>query len=529
MATATRRWEGLAPAGGAVLAVAIALVLFLQFSLDDILKRDEAIYAYGGQQLVEGVAPYASIFDPKTPLATGFTALGVVAARAAGAADGGGDVHGMRVLFFAFAILAVLAVYALGLWLWGSALAALGGAVVFCSFRGFALDAIGGPNAKTPGVFLSVLAMALLVRRRWFWGALAGALAFLVWQPLGVYAAAALVAAPLTAEPGRRLAAFARAVAGAAIPVVVCVLAFLVAGALPKLVEAAFRFPLTGIIRPPQTLLDRLRTIHRVITDGYGETRWLLYGGVAFLLVLIAVRLVRGRRDPRAAAADPLVVVLGLTFVPLAVFSATDFQGYPDVYPALPYAAIGVGGIVAAVMARVARPAPRRAAAAAWLAGIAVLTAIAWSWYADTSGPPRGGLAVQRQNAAQVLRALGPREPFYALGNPAPLVLTRRRNPSRFVYLSSGVAQWEIRHTPGRLPGWERRLLALRPAMVMVSNWHGPCQLKISNWLGKHFEPAYVGNWAVFVPRAVRARAQRRGVHLPLRPAPTKPGGSCAG
>ena len=75
-AAATRgRAARFAPAAGALLSLLIALVLFLQFSIDDVLKRDEAIYAYGGQQLAEGVAPYASVFDPKTPLATGFAAL----------------------------------------------------------------------------------------------------------------------------------------------------------------------------------------------------------------------------------------------------------------------------------------------------------------------------------------------------------------------------------------------------------------------------------------------------------------------
>jgi len=511
-----------------VLAGLIALALFLQFSIDDVLKRDEAIYAYGGQQLVEGVAPYASVFDPKTPLGTGFAAIGVVAARAAGAADGAGDVHGMRILFLVFAVLAVLAVYALGLWLWDSALAALAGAVVFCSFHGFALDAIGGPNAKTPAIFLAVLAMALLVRRWWFWGALAGSLAFLVWQPLGVYAAAAVVAAPLTAEPGRRRAALLQALAGAAIPLAVTALVFWAAGALPQLVEAAFRFPLTGIIRTPETLADHLRDIHRVVNQGYGHSRWLLWGGIAALIALIAARLVRGRANLRATVADPLVVVVGLTAIPLAVFSATDFQGYPDVYPALPYAAIGVGGAVAAVMARVERPRARRAATAGCLLAVALLTALSWSWFASSSAPPRGGLAAQRSNAAMVERVLRPGESLYALGDPAPLVLTRRRNPTRFVYLSSGVAQWDIRHTPGGLRGWEQRLLATRPGMVMVHAWRGRCQRAVAGWLGSRFERVYVGSWAVFVPRRVRARAQRRGIPLAPRPGGPRPGGgSC--
>ena len=36
---------------GAIFALAIAVALYTRFSLDDTLRRDEAIYAYGGQQL----------------------------------------------------------------------------------------------------------------------------------------------------------------------------------------------------------------------------------------------------------------------------------------------------------------------------------------------------------------------------------------------------------------------------------------------------------------------------------------------
>ena len=54
---------------GAILALLIAVVLFSRFGIDDELRRDEAIYAYGGQQMAQGVPPYLSILDPKTPLA----------------------------------------------------------------------------------------------------------------------------------------------------------------------------------------------------------------------------------------------------------------------------------------------------------------------------------------------------------------------------------------------------------------------------------------------------------------------------
>src|SRR3954467_7175565 len=53
---------------GAVLALAVAVALFTRFSFDDTMRRDEAIYAYGGQQLAAGGPPYRGVFDPKTPV-----------------------------------------------------------------------------------------------------------------------------------------------------------------------------------------------------------------------------------------------------------------------------------------------------------------------------------------------------------------------------------------------------------------------------------------------------------------------------
>src|SRR3954452_11760444 len=95
---------------GAVLALAVAVALFTRFSFDDTMRRDEAIYAYGGQQLAAGVPLYRGIFDPKTPVAQALA--GAAAAVAAG--RGFADVHAIRVAFFAAACLSVVAVYWLG-------------------------------------------------------------------------------------------------------------------------------------------------------------------------------------------------------------------------------------------------------------------------------------------------------------------------------------------------------------------------------------------------------------------------------
>ena len=48
----------------------------------------------------------------------------------------------------------------------------------------------------------------------------------------------------------------------------------------------------------------------------------------------------------------PLVLVVGGTLAAQVLYAVTDFQGYPDLYPLLVYAAIGFGGAVALVVRR---------------------------------------------------------------------------------------------------------------------------------------------------------------------------------
>ena len=199
--------------GGALVSLAVAFALYTRFGINGSLSRDEGIYAYGGQQMAHGVAPYASIFDPKTPLATMIAGLAATVARIVGR----NDIYLVRVAFFLCACLTVLAVFLLAARLFGSTLAGVSAAVVFASYRVFAADALAGPDAKTPGVLLAVVAMWLMARRQWFLAGLAGGLAFLVWQPLVLYPFVAVLVALLT-SPERRWRAAAWALGGPRYP-----------------------------------------------------------------------------------------------------------------------------------------------------------------------------------------------------------------------------------------------------------------------------------------------------------------------
>jgi hypothetical protein len=445
---------------GAVVSLIVAGALFSRFGIDGALTRDEAVYAYGGQQLTHGVPFYASVFDQKTP----------GAAYLAGLGDALGGFDGIRIAFFVCACLTVVAVYLLGLELWGSVLAALAGAVVFASFQGWAADALAGPDAKTPAILLAVLSLLLMRRRRWFWAGVCGALAFLFWQPLLIYLGVALAVS-------RRRAV----VLGAAIPLVVTVAYFAAAGALGDFAQAAFAFPVEGLHRTPETVGERLGHIAAVVHAHYDPV--LVWGGLVLLVVLAALRR----------------WWVGLaTLAAIAAFSALDFQGYPDVYPLLPYAALGIGGAVA--LAGRARPVA--------VVGLVVLVALSWTQFADDDT-----LVAQRAEAAALQRMLEPGETLYALGDATPLVLTGRRNASRYIFLGSGVGRWDQAHTHG---GVIESLQRDDPAVVVLHGWRSALERRVAGWLHAEYVPSWDGDWRIFLRPDVAVRLD--GARPPERP-----------
>jgi hypothetical protein len=452
---------------GALLSLVVAVALFSRYGINGTLSRDEAIYAYGGLQIDRGVPFYASIFDPKTPGAAYVAALGAEL----------GGLEGVRIAFFVCACLTVVAVYLLALELWGSVLAALIAAVAFASFRGFAMDALSGPDAKTPGILMAVLSMLFMVRRQWLWAGLCGSLAFLVWQPLGIFAAVAVVAS-------RRW----RAVLGVALPLAVTVVYFWIAGALGDFVQAALAFPVEGVHRGSMTVPERLEHIAAVVHEHYHGAVVQFWAGLALIAVLAAWR-------RRWVVLAPLAVI--------AAFSAHDFQGYPDVYPLLPFAALGLGGAAALVLrARVLRTTA--------VAALALMTLAAWTQF-STDPAAADTLAAQRAAAADLQHLLRPGETIYALGDPAPLVLTDRRNPNRYIYMGSGVSLWDFAHTPGGFAGWKATLRADDPAIIVIHGWHGPYEQRATAWLQRiRYKPSWDGCWRVYLRPDVAVRDPER-------------------
>ena len=506
--------DGTLALAGALGSTVVAVLLFLRWGINGKLSRDEGIYTYGGQQLAHGVAPYASIFDPKSPGATMLAGIWA----AVGHLFSANDVYFIRFGFFLMSLLTVVAVYALAVWLWRSVAAGVVAAVVFAAFTGFAEDALSGPDAKTPGIAAIVFAMWLACRRKWFWSGIACGIAFLVWQPLITFPVVIALVAIVTTESGGRLKAFLRTAAGGLLPVALVVVYFAIVGALDKFIEAAFVFPLTGVHRGRITLGERVNRIAGVVHHSYGFSGALLWLGMAALIGIAVVRLVRTWPQRRVALADPLVCIILLTLATQLLYAATDFQGYPDVYPLLPYGAIGVGGLAAVAVAAVRSDVGHNIATSAVLSATLVLAAMSWVWFGDA--PAHANLLRdERADACALQRIAGPGARIYALGDATPLILTHKRNPDRFIYLDSGVDRWRITHSSGGFDAWAGKIQSALPQVVVVNGWNGTIRSRMVHFLRKSgYTPRFIGPWLSFLTPSAMDAAAQHGVALQQEP-----------
>jgi hypothetical protein len=498
-----------------LLVLAVAILVYTRFGIDDLLFRDEAIYAYGGQQLAEGVPPYVSIIDPKTPMATFLAGAAVAIGRTIGA----DDLYAVRVGFFVITCLTLVALFIAASLLTGSSMAGLVGAATFLSFEGFAVDALGGPNAKTPGILFAVLATAFLLRRQWFLGGVAASLATLVWQPLVIYVAVAIAFAWFSSERSERRRHAVSALAGALIPGAVTVVYFLVVGAFSELFQTAFVLPLFGTERPDQGgFVDHIRHIFEAVARGYGWSSVFFWAGIVLVLVLAGFRIWRARGRYGTLGRDPLLVVVAVPLLFFILFSLFDFQGYPDAYPFLPLAAFGIACAVSIGLELMEQRGQRTAALVVAGAGALGVVLATWAWYGqERPAAEATGLVAQRESAAAADALLGPDGTFYALGDPSLLVLMQRRNPSPEIYMAAGVDAWVIEHKPGGFDGWTAEIAAAEPDMVVLDSWHGANAARMRTWLRSQFERTRIGQTGAFVTPELSEEANRPVGALLLR------------
>lgn len=432
---------------------AVSVVVYVLHGFQGMLTRDLGIYSYAGQQVADGVPPYVGVLNRAGPLAHVLPGVGALVARVGGL----DDVVTMRVLFMLMATAAVCVAYLLGRDLFRSRAAGLVTASAMLAFHGFIQYASNGPREKTPMTLFVLGALWAVTHRRWFTAGVLTSLATLCLQTAFFSTFTAVAVGALLLATGGRLRALARVVVGGLVPVAVLGTWFALAGSL-RLAWDGF-YAINRRYTVPNPLDAERELVWEDMYAAYGVSVWLLLAGTV-LLVLVSL----AAAWPRARAAEPGLVVLPALTAGLAAGLAwilQEYDAWADLFPVLPFAAVGLGAGFAVLVHGLA---PRgRQVAAGVLAGAAVVIALTYA-----TSNRNDSLEDQRAATDAVLATLPDDATITSVEAPQPLVLTRRTNPTRYQMFRSGLQDYMDDTWPGGLDGFKRDLVADGPDLVAM-------------------------------------------------------------
>jgi hypothetical protein len=516
----SRRLRGIAVFA---LLAAVTLVVYLTQNLGGGLSRDGAIYLYSGQQLLEGVPPYVSIFDHKGPLAPLISAFGVLVSGALGTSQ----VFTVRVLFMIFGSLAIVAAYALSRSLLGSVRATVFSTLTFIGFFSFARYAVAEPEAKTPMLLFQSLALLFTVQKRWFLAGLCGSLTALVWQPMAVFVLVTVILAATRPGALGKRSAVLRSLGGAVLPVALVLVCFYFWGALYEMLNGAIFFNLLYLDGEQLSVVGQILIAAQSIFVGYSSI--LIPLVIASMLAIVAtgfvamIRLYVVRLHRIVADGATAKELLDSRFAPLLLslpfpvaWSLLDFQGYPDFYVYLPYIAVGFGGAMEIAVRRLARgyPASPRRSRNFLSAGFCVALvsiAVVSSMIVVSPGERASSLSIQedslnptdlrdqRQAAREIESRYGEDARIVSIGVPQLLVFLRETNPNPYVFVIRGIDQKIAETTPGGFDGWLQELRGYNPDVIALGPTNGDYEPMLLTWLNENYERERIGPWTLYV------------------------------
>ena len=453
------------------LLCALATAIYVLHGFHGYLSRDLADYSYGGQQVAEGVPPYVAVINRAGPLAHLIPGIGALISRWIGV----DDVVGMRVFLMLFAVASIAVTYLLGRDVFRSRLAGVAAAATLLGCQGFIAYASDGPREKTSMVLFLLCAILAMVHRRWLTVGFFTALATLTWQPVFFVALAGAMVAVRLGLPSGRGRALLRVLVGGLVPSVVTVGAYAAVGALQVFLDD---FVLINAVYTRQkSLVSSPGDAWRMLVEGYGASLWLFLAGLAAITVL-AVRAVPTRttlpdRQRVGVVAAGVMLAAGLAWSVLA------FNGFPDAFILLPSAALGIGGVVAALATRLSV----RVALVATLAWTLVATVVGATYALSTRSDT---LDDQRRSVDAVMDLLPPDARILSVEAPQPLVLADRRNPSRLQLFGNGLVDYVDDTWPGGSEGYGRWIGRREPTLIAVGDGG-----TVPSWLAPTVDESY--------------------------------------
>ncbi|OQY34306.1 MAG: hypothetical protein B6I38_02505 [Anaerolineaceae bacterium 4572_5.1] len=475
-----------------------AAFVFSQYGFNGTLRRDDAVFLYSGQQLLKGIPPYISIFQPKTPLWAFFAGLGAAIAQLFNFSD----ILAVRGVFFVVSCLTVVAIYFLGGALFQSRKVGFLAAFIFIGFWGFGRHAASGPRAKSVMVLFECLALLFTTRKKWFWAGISGSLAFLTWQPTLIYPILTIFLAFTQSEHQERKRHLAHAIAGIFIPLALIVAYLLYTSAFKYFIDDAFLFPILDLEHLALSLSERLLLPVDVIflRSAYSSHALAIFLGLSMLIALFVWRIKVHGGLLAFLSSDTFAAFL-LSFLAPVIWSVLDFQGYPDFFVFLPYFAISFAWMVFLTLEglRQTKGVGNRVPVAAFCIICALLLFSAAREYRLTA---EDGLLDQLQWAQEIETnyLTEDNDRLLSLGRPEILVLLHRTNANRHIVINSGEHKIIEALTLGGLDGWlSEQIGDDSPVVVLGEVSPRDTKAEIRKWLESHgFEKKAVGSWVIY-------------------------------
>jgi len=445
---------------GLGVATAMAGSLLLYGIGDYPIGADSAYFLYLGQRVLGGDSIYANSFfgyPPMGPLLTGAVmrvgdAFGIptyIAAR-----------YGGLLLAWANAWL----IFAVARTATGRISAGILAAIVLSSFGWYGGFAVSSFEPKMMVITLTLLTAVALQHRRSLAAGVCSGIAALCWQPAAVVALGALA---VTLRSGRAALARTLALFGGGIVVA------LVPSVVYLSYESAwgdFAARLFGIHIAAQfgDSFTPMRWV-RYSLRAYASEQWLLYAGAAGLLVfaVLSVRRLEGVATGWLGAKSGGMPMLALGWI---AYNSIDFQGYPDLLPALPVIAFFAAWLASACVeigSELGRLLGRAPITSRTAAGILTLLAVPTAIY-GLGDAARFEAPSTLDAQLETVRELTDRGTVFAFGADAVYVLSEKRAPLPFLRLTPVFDSHLELAVPGGCAEVFRRVVEADPVAIVV-------------------------------------------------------------
>ena len=476
-------WRRVDPAGP-LLALGAGVVYSLH-GFGHYLSRDLAVYAYAGQRVADGVAPYEGLVNRAGPFSHLVPGVGAFLGRLVGV----DDLLAMRAFFLVLSAVCVWLAYLMGRDLLHSRAAGWAVAAALLYVNGFTQYATGGPREKTTLVLFLLAALIAVARRSPLWTGVFVSLATLTWQPVFFVGVVTGLVALTALDRGRRLRGLASFSVGGLVPLTVFLVFYAVRGHLQDFLDC---FVLIHLRYTEQEGFQAQKEeIWEQVKEWYGPSLWVLIGGGLLLLATCAWILVG--RTRRADPDQRLLLACGAGLLVGVLWSLRAFNGWPDAFFVLPMCLLGVGLLARAVVARV----PQRVGVAV----VAVWVVVATVGATDFSVNGRSDvLDVQQASVDTVLAELPDDATIVSIEAPQPLVLSRGVNPTEHQMFDLGLDDYVDATWPGGIEGFAAGIREDAPTLLARGttnpDWLQPV-------LEDYWEVATVPGWTWYVHRSV--------------------------